>query len=675
MTTMNKTEWLILFCLFIVYLLFGAFVFYISEHPHELEILRGEVKKRKEIEKLLWNNYHGNNKSMEILFKRLTNYCGKPVHYHMSDELPPSKWNYYNSIFFVITVVSTIGYGNLSPTTMFTRIFMIIYGLIGIPMNGIVMVTLGDFFGKSFTKLYDRWKKVRLEKNTAKLGLIGQIILYAVPGLTFFIFLPATIMSFFENWNYDVSVYYAFVTLTTIGFGDFVAGTENVHQFSKGVFVCYHIFLLVWVIGGLGYVIMIIGFITKGMQSRHIQKLERILAHTVKSTPTKIRNEFRSMLHELLFMRVKPVYKGEFEYTPQYLERSQSCPDFTIWINKNSPTTARKRAMSECYKYNVLERVQSESELDKIDKELTFRPSDALMKQKDLLLKVVDALSLASARDGIISGYSEDENLNNARYDPPPPMLPNQRRRAISDVKPPPKYLTEQSVNTWYGNDASTALKAFNQKKRAMSVAPAPGPDSKNSFLQRVQKTVVNRFRKSNSRENDIEKQNLDESFNRIRHPSIIPSNSDSQRQNMPDQNVLEETSIAEFIRALSAVTESKYKEPPRRKIGLASLTPPRYSPSNPLVPSFSIRRASLIPQTRNRPKPRRFSMTPVSENILSSPPPYSPCVSARNSLTLQETSELRRFSVRKASSSHSSPVRAQVLKSKQTETEKDSKD
>lgn len=50
--------------------------------------------------------------------------------------------------------------------------------------------------------------------------------MYAVPGLTFFIFLPATIISFFEGWEFDVAVYYAFVTLTTIGFGDYVAGKK-----------------------------------------------------------------------------------------------------------------------------------------------------------------------------------------------------------------------------------------------------------------------------------------------------------------------------------------------------------------------------------------------------------------------------------------------------------------
>lgn len=75
-----------------------------------------------------------------------------------------------------------------------------------------------------FKKLYHRWKNARIERSSAKLGLIGQIILYSVPGFTFFIFLPSTIMSVFEGWTYDEAVYYCFVSLTTIGFGDFIAG-------------------------------------------------------------------------------------------------------------------------------------------------------------------------------------------------------------------------------------------------------------------------------------------------------------------------------------------------------------------------------------------------------------------------------------------------------------------
>lgn len=653
---MSKKQWFVLLCLFILYLLLGASIFFYIESQEEVIKQKYDIRERQYIEELLRRNYQGNNKSIENLFKRLSDYCGKPVHYHMSDDTPDYKWNYYNSIFFVITVVSTIGYGNLSPTTMFTRIFMIFYGLIGIPMNGIVMVTLGDFFGKSFTKLYERWKKLRLEKNTAKLGLIGQIILYAVPGVTFFIFLPSTIISFFEGWSYDIAVYYAFVTLTTIGFGDYVAGTQNIHKFHPWVFLSYHIFLLVWVIGGLGYVIMIIGFITKGMRSRKIAKIEKLLAQKVKRTPLRIQKEVRNMLQELLFLRVKPVYKGEFEYTPKYLERSQSCPNFTIWRNKELPTIARKRAMSECYRYTVLERVQSESELDKIDKERTFRPSDAFKKQKDLLLKVVDALSLASTSndDRGVHDFCDREILARERPNPV------HRRRAVSDVKPPVLHLGDEYTNTWYGSDASIALKAF-KRKRAMSFAPVPeSKREKNSLMQRIQKNVSDRFKRVDIGDTDIEKQILDQPNNSIHSPSFVSSTADSI--NSMSQNVLEQTSIAEFIRALNAITiDEDTDSKPKRKNGVASLTPPKYSP---IIEPLNYRRTSLVPPMRILAKPRRFSMTPVDEHILSSPPPYTLTTLAKNTSTVHTISGSRRFSVRPTTYNFS-PVKLQVNRRK----------
>lgn len=55
-----------------------------------------------------------------------------------------------------------------------------------------------------------------------RLGLIAQIIVYLLPGIVIFLFLPSLLFSYFEDWPYSVSIYYSFVTLTTIGFGDFV---------------------------------------------------------------------------------------------------------------------------------------------------------------------------------------------------------------------------------------------------------------------------------------------------------------------------------------------------------------------------------------------------------------------------------------------------------------------
>ena len=54
--------------------------------------------------------------------------------------------------------------------------------------------------------------------------LLADIALYLVPGLVIFLAIPAGIFTVVEGWNYIDSFYYAFITLSTIGFGDFVAG-------------------------------------------------------------------------------------------------------------------------------------------------------------------------------------------------------------------------------------------------------------------------------------------------------------------------------------------------------------------------------------------------------------------------------------------------------------------
>lgn len=57
-----------------------------------------------------------------------------------------------------------------------------------------------------------------------QLSLIMDVVTYLIPGIIVFIFIPSYIISYFEEWTFDQSVYFAFVTLTTIGYGDYVAG-------------------------------------------------------------------------------------------------------------------------------------------------------------------------------------------------------------------------------------------------------------------------------------------------------------------------------------------------------------------------------------------------------------------------------------------------------------------
>jgi hypothetical protein len=52
-----------------------------------------------------------------------------------------------------------------------------------------------------------------------------QLFGYIIPGFVIFMVIPAVVFWHIEEgWSYLDSLYFAFVALTTIGFGDYVAG-------------------------------------------------------------------------------------------------------------------------------------------------------------------------------------------------------------------------------------------------------------------------------------------------------------------------------------------------------------------------------------------------------------------------------------------------------------------
>lgn len=94
--------------------------------------------------------------------------------------------------------------------------------------------------------------------------MISRIILYLIPGLVVFLFLPAGVFAYFENWHFIDGLYYAFVTLTTVGFGDMVATFQPNTPADHGAwFIVYQIWFVIWFVIGLGYLVMIMTFLAK----------------------------------------------------------------------------------------------------------------------------------------------------------------------------------------------------------------------------------------------------------------------------------------------------------------------------------------------------------------------------------------------------------------------------
>jgi len=139
------------------------------------------------------------------------------------------NWNFYNSFFFSITVVTTIGYGHLLPSTASGKVFCLFYALFGIPMTGILLGAIGNLFRRCFMRRIKQIRRKYHNKLNPKsfLCYCEHAALFFLPWFIVFLIIPSAIFVLVERWSFLEGFYYSFITLTTIGFGDYVAGNER----------------------------------------------------------------------------------------------------------------------------------------------------------------------------------------------------------------------------------------------------------------------------------------------------------------------------------------------------------------------------------------------------------------------------------------------------------------
>ena len=78
------------------------------------------------------------------------------------------SWDFIQSVFFSTTILTTIGYGNISPVTFPGRLFCILFAIIGIPFTLSVIADIGQILATIISKLWDQYKlkiKPLLEKH------------------------------------------------------------------------------------------------------------------------------------------------------------------------------------------------------------------------------------------------------------------------------------------------------------------------------------------------------------------------------------------------------------------------------------------------------------------------------------------------------------------------------
>jgi len=212
------------FCTVLVYLAVGAAIFQAIEETHERD---QRTEYEKQLVELLGN-------VDDEFQKELNTPC------HMVEVLKASpnvtnSWTFGPTVIFCLTVVTTIGYGYMYPVTDEGRGFCIFFALIGIPL---FMACLAVY--AQHTANFIRWVCKKLRKVSGGKDEVNEKVQQVVT-LSFCLAVILTFsayLSYKEDWNYFDSIYFTFISFTTIGFGDlYPQSTDTLFYFLFVFFI------------------------------------------------------------------------------------------------------------------------------------------------------------------------------------------------------------------------------------------------------------------------------------------------------------------------------------------------------------------------------------------------------------------------------------------------------
>ncbi|XP_038617124.1 potassium channel subfamily K member 1 [Tachyglossus aculeatus] len=221
-----------------VYLAFGAVVFSSVELPSE-DLLRQELRALKR--RFLEDHHCLAEPQLEGFLARVLEASSYGVSV-LSNASGPWNWDFASALFFASTVLSTTGYGHTVPLSDGGKAFCIVYSVIGIPFTLLFLTAVVQRLVVYVTRrpvlyLHLRWGLSKQLVAGAHAVLLGFVT------VSCFFFIPAAIFSALEDdWNFLESFYFCFISLSTIGLGDYVPGegyNQKFRELYKIGITCY----------------------------------------------------------------------------------------------------------------------------------------------------------------------------------------------------------------------------------------------------------------------------------------------------------------------------------------------------------------------------------------------------------------------------------------------------
>ena len=369
------------FILFFLLIIVGGVIFHLIEYDQNEKLIKQNKDDLEALKKYLNDN------------ETLISYLKEKAHL-LSDGTYENNWHVLSSTFFAFTIATTVGYGSFSPSSVGGQAFVLLYATVAIPLAGICFVNLSNMVleiltlslspkaskmasafehfdtdnsgcldgGEVFAALKELgitvtadefaeyFKQVDVDesheldlKEFQELTLLLKAevpdfkeeerkvkVSFAVMFL--WVLIGSLIICLIENWTYWEGIYFTYVTLTTVGLGDYAPST-----LGGGVFT------VIYTIVGLGIIAIVL----------------ELLAVIILARVKKARKRIKKRLTQS---------KGIF-YNPLYQKKPD---DDNNAISSNETFPEVDTAVKEEEKVNGFSK-EEEIQINVVDKEKEFK--------------------------------------------------------------------------------------------------------------------------------------------------------------------------------------------------------------------------------------------------------------------------------------------------------------
>ncbi|XP_028327065.1 potassium channel subfamily K member 5-like [Gouania willdenowi] len=348
----------------IFYLSIGAAIFQILEESNWVSAKNKYIAEKENI----LRNYHCLTKEgLEEILEIVSEAAGQGV--TITGENHRNTWDWSNSVIFAASIVTTIGYGNVAPKTKGGRVFCILYGLCGIPLCLVWISKLGSFFGDRAKRL----SGILIQKGVSvKKVQFTCTALFLLWGLFVHLVIPPFVFMSVEGWSYLEGIYFSFITLTTVGFGDYVAGVNPNIDYPR----LYRIVAELWIYMGLAWLSLFFSWnVNMVVEAHKVLRKRHRQRHFNDEEPEpedeKQEKDARPTVVDIFHFQSDPdenyltVIKEIGKIPSRNMNRSRSCSDIlahNIQTLDRSPRRRKMLSISEVFS-------SVKAEIDKSKKE------------------------------------------------------------------------------------------------------------------------------------------------------------------------------------------------------------------------------------------------------------------------------------------------------------------